>query len=132
MSRGIEQDGANNIERETHENASLVTEPLDQESHREGHDEISAEVRYLQERGFQFVNAENILEVLVKDVEKTVGKPPQEEKTSDQNDGHEIALPRGGDCVKLLACDSSVCHCVCVRKKRKLWKWCAQGSYDGC
>lgn len=85
MSDRPEEDGSKRVESETHENRDLVALALENFSGNGRKAEVTtAEVHDLETGRLETRNAENCLEMLVEDIEKTVRETPEEEERDDQ------------------------------------------------
>lgn len=93
VSSGPEHDRTDRVESQTHEDTDLVTEALQNLSSNGGEQKVtSTEIHDLQTGGFELCNAQDILEVLVQDIEKTVRETPEEEQGGDEGDGEDELL----------------------------------------
>lgn len=85
-----EHDGTDGVESETHEDSDLVALALEHLSSDRREEQVTAtEVHDLKTSGFEFGDAEDGLEVLVQDIEQTVGEAPEEEERGDEEDGED-------------------------------------------
>jgi hypothetical protein len=76
-----EQDSAKRVERKTHQDSLLVTASLKNLGGNGREEEVTtAKVHDLKTSGLETADAENGLEMLVEDIEKTVGETPIEEQ----------------------------------------------------
>jgi len=76
-----EEDGTERVKAETHDDGDLVTLALEDLSGDGREDEVTTtEVHDLETGRLELCDSENILEVLVQDIEKTVRETPEEEE----------------------------------------------------
>ena len=76
-----QEDSTERVERKTHEDGDLVALALQDFGGDRGEEEVTTtEVHDLKTSGFELGNTEDILEVLVEHVKKTVGETPEEEQ----------------------------------------------------
>ena len=88
-----EHDSTDGVQRKTHKNTDLVTETLQDLSGDGREDEVTTtKVHDLKTGGFELCDAEDILEMLVQDIEKTVRETPEEEQRGDEGDGEDELL----------------------------------------
>jgi len=93
VGRWPEHNSTDGVERKTHEDTDLVTETLQDLSGDGGENEITAsKVHYLKTGGLELCDTEDILEMLVQDIEKTVRETPEEEQGGDEGDGEDELL----------------------------------------
>jgi len=102
------------IESETHKDSDFVTLALHNLSCDGGEEEVTTtEVHDLKTGRLEFGDSEDILEMLVKDIEETVGESPEKEERCDQTD--RIYQFPSGEVTTLdgLGCDwyTTTCHC---------------------
>jgi hypothetical protein len=84
---GPEENGAERVEAETHDDGELVSPALQHFTGDGGVGKVTdTEVGDLKTGGLELGDTEDILEVLVKDVEETVGETPQEEEGGDEDE----------------------------------------------
>jgi len=85
-----EQDSAKRVERKTHQDSLLVTASLKDLSGNGREEEVTTtKVHDLETGGLKTADAENGLEMLVEDIEKTVGETPEEEEGDDEGEGED-------------------------------------------
>lgn len=85
-----EHDGTERVESKTHDDSELVALAPQDLSSDGGEEQVATtEVHDLETGRLELCDAEHILEVLVEDIEKTVGETPEEEERSDQADGED-------------------------------------------
>lgn len=83
-----EQNSTERVESETHQDGELVAAALEDLSGNGREEEITAtKVHDLQASGLELCDAEDGLEMLVEDIEKTVGETPEEEEGDDEGEG---------------------------------------------
>lgn len=88
-----EHDSTDGVERETHKDTDFVTEALQDLSGNGGEEEVTTtEVHDLETSGLELGDTEDILEVLVQDIKKTVRETPEEEERGDEGDGEDELL----------------------------------------
>jgi len=110
-----EEHGTKRVETKTHDDGDLVTLALEDLSGDGREDEVTTtEVHDLETGRFELCDSEDILEVLVQDIEKTVRETPEEEERSDKAKredeplaGQEATL-NGGNVHR----NSTATHCV--------------------
>jgi hypothetical protein len=84
---GPEEDGPERVEAETHDDGELVSAALQHFTGDGGVGKVTdTEVGDLETGGLELGDTEDILEVLVQDVEETVGETPQEEEGGDEDE----------------------------------------------
>lgn len=76
MSGRPEHESADGVEGESEVDSLLVAEARNDDSDDGREDDVSAEVGDLEESGLELGDAEEGLEVLVQDIEETVGESP--------------------------------------------------------
>jgi hypothetical protein len=110
-----EEHGTKRVEAEAHDDSDLVTLALEDLSGDGREDEVTTtEVHDLETGRFELCNSEDILEVLVQDVEKTVRETPEKEergdeaKREDEPLASEEATLNGGNIHR----NSTATHCV--------------------
>lgn len=88
-----EHDSTDGVKRKTHKDTDLVTEAL-QDLSGDGREEevTTTKVHDLKTGGFELGDTEDILEMLVQDIEKTVRETPEEEQRGDEGDGEDELL----------------------------------------
>jgi hypothetical protein len=88
-----EHDSTDRVERKTHKDTDLVTEALQDLSGDGREDEVTTtEVHDLETGGLELCDTEDILEMLVQDIEKTVRETPEEEQRGDEGDREDELL----------------------------------------
>jgi hypothetical protein len=110
-----EEDGTKRVEAETHDDSDLVTLALEDLSGDGREDEVTAtEVHDLQTSRFEPCDAEDVLEMLVQDIKKTVRETPEEEQRGNKAEredeplaSEEATLNRGN-----VHRNSTATHCV--------------------
>lgn len=110
-----EEDGTKRVESETHDDGDLVTLALEDLSGNGREDEVTTtEVHDLETGRFELCDSEDILEVLVQDIEKTVRETPEEEERCDKAEREDEPLAsqeatlNGGNVHR----NSTTTHCV--------------------
>jgi hypothetical protein len=84
---GPEEDGAERVEGETHDDGELVSAALQDFTGDGGEGKVTdTKVGDLETGGLELGDAEDILEVLVEHDEETVGETPQEEERGDEDE----------------------------------------------
>lgn len=109
-----EQNSTERVESETHQDSELVTASLENLGGNGREEEVTAtKVHDLQASGLELCDAEDGLEMLVEDIEKTVGETPEEEEGDDEGEGvDEGATGKVAACELGSRCgDSTACHC---------------------
>jgi hypothetical protein len=85
-----EEDSTKRVERKTHQDGLLVTAALKDFGGNGREEEVTTtEVHDLETSGLETADAENSLEMLVEDIEKTVGETPEEEERDDEGEGED-------------------------------------------
>lgn len=82
------------IETETHVDSLFVTELAHDDSSRVGPDQVGSKVGGLKTSRLELGDSKDGLEVLVQDVEETVGETPEEEEGGDESESHPIHSTR--------------------------------------
>jgi len=123
-----EQNSTERVESETHQDSELVTAALENLSSDGREEEVTAtKVHDLQASGLELCDTEDGLEVLVEDIEKTVGETPEEEEGDDEGEGEdEGATSQVAACELGSRCgDSTACHCdgiwMLIREEEKMF-----------
>jgi hypothetical protein len=84
---GPEEDGPERVEAETHDDGEFVSPALQHFTSDGGVGKVTdTEIGDLKTCGLELGDAEDSLEVLVEDVEETVGETPQEEEGGDEDE----------------------------------------------
>ena len=110
-----EEDGTKRVESKTHDDSDLVTLTLEDLSSDGREDEVTTtEVHDLETGRFEPCDSEDILEVLVQDIEKTVRETPEEEERCNKAEREDEPLAsqeatlNGGNVHR----NSTATHCV--------------------
>jgi len=114
LGNGPKQDSAKRVKRKTHQDGLLVASSLKDLSSNGREEEVTTtKVHDLETSGLETADAENGLEMLVEDIEKTVGETPEEEERDDESEGEDK-----GATFQVAACqlrgsrgDSTASHC---------------------
>lgn len=109
-----EHNSTDGVERETHKDTDLVTKALEDLSSDGREDEVTTtEVHDLETGRLELCDTEDILEMLVQDIEKTVRETPEEEERGDEGNGEDELLASEETTSDGGGCDgnTAACHC---------------------